>query len=118
MNVVRVPPGNIGLATINKSPVILDTGLHFIVEPTFELVGVKSVNDDLIEIGPVKIIRVCNRVNGADGPAKFICKGSSPFGVLVGDLCQRAELAEISCQIPPPHATADQSYARHRYLHL
>ena len=58
MNVVRVPPGNIGLATINKSPVILDTGLHFIVEPTFELVGVKSVNDDLIEIGPVKIIRV------------------------------------------------------------
>ena len=66
---------------------------------------------------PVKIICVCNRINGADGPAKFICKGSSPFGVLVGNLCQCAELAEISRQISSPHATADQSYARHRYLH-
>ena len=67
---------------------------------------------------PVKIIRVCNRVNGADGPAKFIYKGSGSFGMLVGNLCQRAELAEVSRQIPPPHATADQSYARHCYLHL
>ena len=29
---------------INKAPVILDAGLHCIVEPTFELSGVQSVN--------------------------------------------------------------------------
>ena len=58
MSLVRVPPGHIGLATINKAPIILDTGMHFVVEPTFEMIGIKSVNDDLIECGPVKIIRV------------------------------------------------------------
>ena len=58
MNLVRVKPGYIGLAMINKAPVILDTGMHFIVEPTFELEDVCSINEDLIQIGPVKIIRV------------------------------------------------------------
>ena len=55
---MRVIPGNIGLATINKLPVILDTGMHFIVEPTFELVDVQSINEPLIQIGPVQVIRV------------------------------------------------------------
>ena len=58
MSLVRVRPGHIGLATINKAPVILDAGMHLLVDPSFELVEVKSVNDDLIECGPVKIIRV------------------------------------------------------------
>jgi regulator of protease activity HflC (stomatin/prohibitin superfamily) len=58
MSLVRVRPGHVGLATINKAPIILDAGMHFVVEPTFELVDIKSVNDDLIELGPVKIIRV------------------------------------------------------------
>ena len=31
ISLVRVIPGHIGLATINKNPVILDTGVHFIV---------------------------------------------------------------------------------------
>jgi len=58
LSLVRVKPGHVGLATINKAPVILDAGLHFVVEPTFELVEVTSVNNDLIELGPVKIVRV------------------------------------------------------------
>merc|ERR1719421_2182693 len=52
ISLVRVRPGHVGLATINKAPVILDSGMHYIVEPTFELIGVNSVNDDLISLGP------------------------------------------------------------------
>jgi regulator of protease activity HflC (stomatin/prohibitin superfamily) len=58
ISIVRVIPGHVGLATINKSPIILDTGMHIVIEPTFELVNITSINEPLIEIGPVKVIRV------------------------------------------------------------
>jgi len=68
VNILRVKPGQIGLSTINKAPVLLDAGLHFVVEPTFELMGTKSLNEALIEIGPVKIVRVAP---GMVGTAKL-----------------------------------------------
>ena len=41
-----------------KKPVILDTGVHLIFDPTFEFQGPQDVNEDYIEVGPVKIIRI------------------------------------------------------------
>lgn len=58
ISLVRIEPSTIGLATINKKPVILDAGVHLIFEPTFEFAKPVSVNDDNISIGPVNIIRV------------------------------------------------------------
>ena len=53
-----MPPSQLGLATLNKQPVILDAGLHFIYSPGFEWKGGVSVNRNNISIGPIKIIRV------------------------------------------------------------
>ena len=55
ISIVRVEPGQIGLATINKKPLILDSGLHFINEATFEYLDTRSINDELIDLGPVKV---------------------------------------------------------------
>merc|ERR1719379_2803529 len=37
LNVVRVNPGLVGVATVNGSPVLLEAGVHFINEPVFEM---------------------------------------------------------------------------------
>jgi regulator of protease activity HflC (stomatin/prohibitin superfamily) len=58
ITVLRVEPNTVGLATINKKPLILDVGLHFIFEAAFEFAGARSVIEDLIQIGPVSIVRV------------------------------------------------------------
>merc|ERR1719502_1457165 len=58
LNLIRVAPGYLGLATLNKKPVILDAGLHFIYSPGFELKGSKSVNENVIRNGPVWLVRV------------------------------------------------------------
>lgn len=58
ISLVRVEPSTVGLATINKQPVILDAGVHIMNEPSMEYLGPRSVNDDLIENGPVNIVRV------------------------------------------------------------
>ena len=58
ISLVRIEPSFIGLATINKKPVILDAGVHLIFEPSFEFSRAVSVNEDEIGIGPVSIIRV------------------------------------------------------------
>merc|ERR1719499_939354 len=36
LNLIRVPPSQLGLATLAKQPLILDAGLHFIYSPGFE----------------------------------------------------------------------------------
>ena len=41
---VIVPPSQLGLATLNKQPMILDAGLHFIYSPGFEWKRGVSVN--------------------------------------------------------------------------
>ena len=58
LNLIRVPPSELGLATIAKQPMILDAGLHFIASPGFEWNRSVSVNENFISLGPISIIRV------------------------------------------------------------
>ena len=53
-----MPPSQLGLATLNKQPVILDAGLHFVDSPGFEWQRTVSVNENFIAIGPISVIRV------------------------------------------------------------
>jgi len=58
ISLVRVAPSTLGLGSIQRKPVVLDAGLHLIFEPSLEYIGPASVNDDIIQVGPVSIIRV------------------------------------------------------------
>ena len=58
LNLIRVPPSELGLATLNKQPVILDAGLHYIYSPGFEWRSTVSVNRNVISNGPVSIVRI------------------------------------------------------------
>merc|ERR1719450_1541484 len=55
---VRVRPGTIGLATDNGMPVLLLPGQHIYNEPNFEFKEFKSINENVIANGPLKLIRV------------------------------------------------------------
>jgi len=60
INIVRVNPGQVGLATDNGEPVILDSGVHFINEAGFVMApnGFRKVDDAVIQIGQAQIIVV------------------------------------------------------------
>ena len=58
LNLIRVPPSMLGCATINKQPVLLDAGMHFLYSNGFQWLGTRDVTASIIENGPIKIIRV------------------------------------------------------------
>ena len=69
MHLIRVNQGQLGLVSINKRPIILESGMHFVFNPGFEMKksggegfslgpAYSSVNEQLITNGPVSIIRI------------------------------------------------------------
>ena len=66
LHLIRVSQGYLGLPSINKRPVLLESGMHFIFDPGFEMkkappssgAPFTSVNDVYITNGPISIIRV------------------------------------------------------------
>mmetsp|Transcript_61212 Transcript_61212/g.108858 ORF Transcript_61212/g.108858 Transcript_61212/m.108858 type:complete len:691 (-) Transcript_61212:171-2243(-) len=58
MALIRIRPGFIGLGSDNGVPLFLLPGLHLLRAPNLQYQGVKSVNEDLIENGPLRLVRV------------------------------------------------------------
>jgi len=60
VKVIRVGPGMVGLATMNGKPVLLDVGVHFVNEPSFQMESdpFKRQDEMIITLGPINIIIV------------------------------------------------------------
>jgi len=60
VNIIRVQPGQVGLATVNGTPIMLESGVHFIDEASFvmERGCFKKVDEALIQLGQMQIVVV------------------------------------------------------------
>ena len=58
MWIVRILPGNYGLATTSGKPLILLPGRHAINDPLFDYIGSEGVNQPMIEHRTIRIITV------------------------------------------------------------
>ena len=58
LKIIRVPPGHLGLGTLNGRPVVLGTGRHLINDPLFVYTRCAPMADFHIQIGVVHIITV------------------------------------------------------------
>jgi len=58
ITIVRVSPGEVGTATNNGEPVLLEEGMHFIDQPAFIMGACKKVDEPTIEVGTTRIIVV------------------------------------------------------------
>ena len=54
VSIIRIKPGNVGLATSSKQPVLLGAGLHYIHDPSFEWIGEKDVSACHIQNGETR----------------------------------------------------------------
>ena len=54
VSIIRIKPGNVGLATSSKQPVLLGAGLHYIHDPSFEWIGEKDVSACHIQNGATR----------------------------------------------------------------
>lgn len=93
LTLLRVPPSELGLATLNKRPVVLDAGMHFLHAPGFEWNGTVTVNNNHITNHPLHIIRI---VPGSLGLATVAKKP-----IILGE---RAPRAPPSARAPCPGA--------------
>jgi hypothetical protein len=50
--------GQLGLGTMNGDPMLLDVGVHFLNEPSFQFDRFCRVDDPRITVGPVNILTV------------------------------------------------------------
>lgn len=58
LKIIRVPPGHLGLGTLNGRPVVLGTGRHLVNDPLFVFTRTAPMSDSHIHIGVVHIITV------------------------------------------------------------
>ena len=54
VSIIRIKPGNVGLATSSKQPVLLGAGLHYIHDPSFEWIGENDVSACHIQNGATR----------------------------------------------------------------
>jgi regulator of protease activity HflC (stomatin/prohibitin superfamily) len=80
-HLIRVNPGQVGVATINGIPVLLEAGVHFLNEPVFQIdprSGFRRLDEEYIEIGTTKIVvvqRGCIAKVMVEGQGHFLLEG-------------------------------------------
>lgn len=58
IHVIQVPDGQIGLAMDNNKAIVLRAGTYEVNSPTFKFIKMANLSDDLIQHGPITIVRV------------------------------------------------------------